>query len=177
MCGVGINCSLSSFPTHQHRHTSMERTNKQENNIGGERPPNSAACQFGVWLHAQVDDPTESQHHDKSQVIGNPYRKFVFSTVRLVGRQRDDLEGKQRYEDAQPDRLGKVQLVDVERGADEPAPRHHNHKSLEEDSDDKKEKLADNVASPSSVIVHDEPFSSPGRECPCFIKNTALTSE
>mgnify|MGYP000360035943 CR=1 FL=1 len=31
---------------------------KQENNIGGERPPNSAACQFGVWLHEQVDDPT-----------------------------------------------------------------------------------------------------------------------
>ena len=25
MCGVGINCSLSSFPTHQHRYVSMER--------------------------------------------------------------------------------------------------------------------------------------------------------
>jgi len=158
----------------------MERTNKQENNIGGERPPNSAACQFGVWLHEQVDDPTESQHHDKSQVIGNPYRKFVFSTVRLVGRQRDDLEGKQRYEDAQPDRLGKVQLVDVERwggggGPPPPPPTHNTHET--EKHEEKKEKLADNVASPSSVIVHDEPFSSPGRECPCFIKNTALTSE
>lgn len=31
--------SLSSFPTHQHRHTSMERTDKQENNIAAERPP------------------------------------------------------------------------------------------------------------------------------------------
>jgi len=103
----------------------MERTNKQENNIGGERPPNSAACQFGVWLHEQVDDPTESQHHDKSQVIGNPYRKFVFSTVRLVGRQRDDLEGKQRDEDAQPDRLFKVQLLDVERGGGGPTPPPH----------------------------------------------------
>ena len=177
MCGVGINCSLSSFSTHQHRHTSMERTNKQENNIGGERPPNSAACQFGVWLHEQVDDPTESQRHEKSQVIGNPCLKFVCFTVQLGDKQRDELEGKQRDEDVQPDRLFKIQLVDVERGADEPAPRHHSHKSSEEDIDDKKEKLADNVASPSSVIAHDEPFSSPGRECPCFIKNTALTSE
>ena len=152
----------------------MERTDKQENNIGGERPPNSAACQFGVWLHAQVDDPTESQHHEKSQVIGNPALKLVCSTVRLGGKQRDELGGKQRDEDTQPDRLGKIQLVDVERGADEPAPHHHNHKSFEEDIDDKKEKGAGNVASPSSVIAHDEPFSSPGRECPCFIKNTAL---
>lgn len=41
MCGVGINYSLSSFSTHQHRHASMERTDKQENNRRRE-PPNSA---------------------------------------------------------------------------------------------------------------------------------------
>lgn len=35
--------SLSSFPTHQHRHASMERTDKQENMYDGKRPPNSAA--------------------------------------------------------------------------------------------------------------------------------------
>ena len=34
--------SLSSFPTHQHIHASMERTDKQENNRRRE-PPNSAA--------------------------------------------------------------------------------------------------------------------------------------
>ena len=54
MCGVGINCSLSSFPTHQHRYASMERTDKQENMYDGERPPNSAAVS-SVALAAGAD--------------------------------------------------------------------------------------------------------------------------
>ena len=102
-----------------------------------------------------MDDPPESQRHEKSQVIDDPSLKLVCSTVRSGGKQRD--------EDVQPDRLDQIQLVDVERGADEPAPHHHSHKSSEEDIDDNKEKVAGNVASPSSVIAHDEPLSSLGR--------------
>ena len=34
MCGVGINCSLSSFPTHQHRHASMEQTRQVRESDG-----------------------------------------------------------------------------------------------------------------------------------------------
>ena len=113
-------------------------------------------------LHEQVDDPTNPESYDKGQVIDDPSLKLVCSTVRSGGKQRD--------EDVQPDRLDQIQLVDVERGADEPAPHHHSHKSSEEDIDDNKEKVAGNVASPSSVIAHDEPLSSSGRECPCFIK-------
>ena len=114
-----------------------------------------------------MDDPPESQRHEKSQVIDDPSLKLVCSTVWSGGKQRD--------EDVQPDRLDQIQLVDVvERGADEPAPHHHSHKSSEEDIDDNKEKVADNVASPFPAIAHDQSFSSPGRECPCFIKNTAL---
>ena len=133
----------------------MERTDKQENNRRRE-PPNSAACQSSVWLHEQVDDPPESQRHEKSQVIDDPSLKLVCSTVWSGGKQRD--------EDVQPDRLDQIQLVDVvERGADEPAPHHHSHKSSEEDIDDNKEKVADNVASPFPAIAHDQSFSSPGR--------------
>ncbi len=121
-----------------------------------------------MWLHEQVDDPTESQHHEKSQVIGNPALKLVCSTVRLGGKQRDELGDKQRDEEAQPDRLGKIQLVDVERGADEPAPHHHNHKSFEEDTDDKKEKGAGNVASSSGIVAHDTTLSSPRRNACVF---------
>ena len=106
-------------------------------------------------LHEQVDDPTNPESYDKGQVIDDPSLKLVCSTVRSGGKQRD--------EDVQPDRLDQIQLVDVERGADEPAPHHHSHKSSEEDIDDNKEKVAGNVASPSSVIAHDEPLSSPGR--------------
>ena len=103
-----------------------------------------------------MDDPPESQRHEKSQVIDDPSLKSICSAVRSGGKQRD--------EDVQPDRLDQIQLVDVvERGADEPAPHHHSHKSSEEDIDDNKEKVADNVASSSGIVAHDTTLSSPGR--------------
>ena len=134
----------------------MERTDKQENMYDGEnrqiRRLASPVCGYmNRWT-----DPPESQRHEKSQVIDDPSLKLVCSTVWSGGKQRD--------EDVQPDRLDQIQLVDVvERGADEPAPHHHSHKSSEEDIDDNKEKVADNVASPFPAIAHDQSFSSPGR--------------
>ena len=55
MCDVGINCSLSSFPTHQHRHASMERTDKQENMYDGENRQVFSADVSSVALAAGAD--------------------------------------------------------------------------------------------------------------------------
>ena len=141
----------------------MERTDKQENNRRRRegRQGFSAACQFSVWLHEQVDDPPEPQCHEKSQKENDSSTKLVVPGV--------GSGGEQANEDVQPNRLGQTQSVDVERGADKPAPQHHSHKSSEKDVDDDKEEVAGDAASLlSSVVSHDTSLSSPRRSACVF---------
>ena len=120
-----------------------------------------------VWLQEQVDDPPESQCHEKGQKENDSSTKLVVPGV--------GSGGEQAHKDVQPDGLDQVQPIDVECGTDKPAPEDHRHESSEEDVDDDKEEVAGDVTSLSSgVVAHGEPLSSSERNCSCFTKNTAL---
>ena len=109
-----------------------------------------------VWLQEQVDDPPESQCHEKGQKENDSSTKLVVPGV--------GSGGEQTHKDVQPDGLDQVQPIDVECGTDKPAPEDHRHESSEEDVDDDKEEVAGDVASLSSgVVAHGESLSSPGR--------------
>lgn len=54
-----------------------------------------------VWLHEQVDDPTNPESYDKGQVIDDPSLEPVRTTVRP--------SSEQTHKDVQPDRLYQAQ--------------------------------------------------------------------
>ena len=49
--------------------------------IGGEGRQKFGGLPVSVWLHEQVDDPPESQRHEKSQVIDNSSFELISTVV------------------------------------------------------------------------------------------------